>query len=196
MSATTEFLPSPREGTDDLPARLGLKDLAAPRGLLDGAWWPRSRDLSRELPALAEALDPLRDRVTRAAVNHRYWPVVPRKVALPGRVLKVGWFGDELDAHKILLLSYRIGRWDLLVVPPETAPDSAAWLMAEASSAAGPLRTASMLVEEEARRGPSAAHLPSPAERWPEDLPRETWEDEGGATAAAPWLSPRATAAT
>ncbi|MFJ6530023.1 DUF5994 family protein [Streptomyces longwoodensis] len=26
------------------------------RGLLDGAWWPRSRGLLRELPALADAL--------------------------------------------------------------------------------------------------------------------------------------------
>ncbi|MFD9107995.1 DUF5994 family protein [Streptomyces bottropensis] len=30
----------------------------ASRGLLDGAWWPRSRDLLVELPALTRMLDP------------------------------------------------------------------------------------------------------------------------------------------
>jgi hypothetical protein len=37
--------------------------------LLDGAWWPRSRDLHAELPALAAVLDPLWGRITRITVN-------------------------------------------------------------------------------------------------------------------------------
>ncbi|MFD7400682.1 DUF5994 family protein, partial [Streptomyces virginiae] len=39
------------------PARLSLTPKTALAGQLDGAWWPRSRDLEAELPALAAALD-------------------------------------------------------------------------------------------------------------------------------------------
>jgi hypothetical protein len=45
-----------------------------------------------------------------------------------------------------LLLSYTVGCWDLLVIPPQTDPAIAAWLM---TAATGPLRshTASDLLE-------------------------------------------------
>jgi hypothetical protein len=35
-----------------LTLRLKLKPKAPTTGYVDGAWWPRSRDLSAELPAL------------------------------------------------------------------------------------------------------------------------------------------------
>ena len=99
---------------------------------------------------MTAVLDPLWGRITRVTVNPTYWPAVPRKVPVDGHVVKVGWFLAEQDPHQLLLLSYRTGRWDLLVIPPETAPDSAARLMAAASD---PLRTstASQLMEEAAR---------------------------------------------
>lgn len=79
--------------------------------------WPRSRDLPRELPSLMAVLDPLWGRITRVAVNPEHWPVVPRKVQVDGHIVKVGWFTPEIDPHKLLLLSYGVGRWDLLVIP-------------------------------------------------------------------------------
>ncbi|WP_348541389.1 DUF5994 family protein [Streptomyces sp. SAI-090] len=85
---------------------------------LDGAWWPHSRDLSHELPALADVLDPLWGRITRIAVNPRYWPIIPQRIFVNGHVVKVGWFTTQLDPHKILLLSGTSGRWDLLVITP------------------------------------------------------------------------------
>lgn len=61
-------------------------------------------------------------------------------------VVSVGWFKAEQDPHKLLPLSYTVGRWDLLVSPPQTDPAIAAWLM---TAATGPLRshTASDLLE-------------------------------------------------
>ncbi|MEV1023218.1 DUF5994 family protein [Streptomyces sp. NPDC050264] len=129
-------------------ARISLKSPTG-QGLLDGAWWPRSRDLSAELPALADALDPLWGRITRVAVNPMLWPVVPRKVTVHERVLKVGWFTPELDPHKLLLLSYGSGRRDLLVIPPETTAANAARLMAAACDPDGPPLTATDLVAAE-----------------------------------------------
>jgi hypothetical protein len=92
-------------------------------------------------------LDPLWGRITRVTVNPTQWPVVPRKVPVAGHVVNVGWFLPEQDPHELLLLSYHVGRWNLLVVPPQTTPDSAAWLMAAASDPRG-MSTASRLVEE------------------------------------------------
>ncbi|WP_329133864.1 DUF5994 family protein [Streptomyces sp. NBC_01476] len=103
-------------------------------GPLDGAWWPRSRDLAVELPLLIEALESRWGRVSRVAVNPRHWPVIPKKVALSGRVVHVGWFGPEQDPNALLLLGNREGRWDLLVIPPQTSEETAARLMAEASA--------------------------------------------------------------
>jgi uncharacterized protein DUF5994 len=56
-----------------------------------------------------------------------------RNVPVNGHVVKVGWFTPEIDPNKLLLLSCGTGRWDLLVVPPETGAESAARLKASAS---------------------------------------------------------------
>ncbi|WP_210579778.1 DUF5994 family protein [Streptomyces sp. GESEQ-4] len=159
-------------------ARLALKTDDTSRGLLDGAWWPRSRDLLSELPALTDVLDPLGGRITRIAVNPMYWPVIPRQVPVGGHIVKVGWFTPEIDPHKLLLLSYRTGRWDLLIIPPETGAESAARLMAAASDHDGPPLTASALIAaDKARHGVAATDEPLE--------PDETWEYEGGASAVS-----------
>ncbi|MFH9400915.1 DUF5994 family protein [Streptomyces sp. NPDC017638] len=159
-------------------ARLALKTDGTSRGLLDGAWWPRSRDLLSELPALTDVLEPLWGRITRIAVNPAHWPVIPREIPVDGHVVKVGWFTPEIDPHKLLLLSYRAGRWDLLVIPPETGAESAARLMAAASEHDGPPRTASALIAaDEARHGVLADGPPLG--------PDEAWEYEGGASAVS-----------
>ncbi|MFF1447792.1 DUF5994 family protein [Streptomyces sp. NPDC058274] len=146
MSATFDRRLPRQSQPETSTARITLKPKGDTRGLLDGAWWPRSRDLTRELPALMDVLDPLWGRVTRVAVNPTYWPAVPHQIPVHGHVVKVGWFTAELDPHKILLLSYSVGRWDLLVIPPETSPASAERLMAAASGDEGLPLTASALM--------------------------------------------------
>ena len=113
------------------------------------AWWPRSRDLSDELPALADVLDPLWGRITRIAVNPRHWPILPPRIFVNGHVVRVGWFTAELDPHAILLLSRSAGRRDLLVVPPATGAPSAARLMAAATADTGSPMTATELMTAE-----------------------------------------------
>ncbi|MGW0597747.1 DUF5994 family protein [Streptomyces sp. NPDC002776] len=101
-------------------ARLALKSAspsAGPAGL-DGAWWPRSRDLPTELSALADVLDPLWGRITRIAVNPRHWPILPPRIVVNGHMVRVGCLTTELDPHGIALLSYTAGRWNLPRDPP------------------------------------------------------------------------------
>lgn len=149
--------------------------------LPDGAWWPRSHDLTAELPALTSVLDPLWGRITRVTVNPAQWPVVPRKMPVAGHVVKAGWFRFEQDAHEPLLFSYHVGRWNLLVVPPRTLPATAAWLMAAASD---PRRaeTASRLMAD-------AAHLTATAGT--DRAGEAVRESEGGRTAGVPVIPSR-----
>src|SRR5688500_4448041 len=96
--------PTTAEQFDARAARVSLAPGGGSPGPLDGAWWPRSRDLTRELPPLAAAFEERWGRITRAAVNPAFWPVIPRKVQVTGHVVRVGWFTVQ-DPHALLLLS-------------------------------------------------------------------------------------------
>ncbi|MFD9430659.1 DUF5994 family protein [Streptomyces sp. NPDC060002] len=186
MAATISLSPT----IEDRPAssspassslRLSLAPVGAVPALLDGAWWPRSRDLGAELPSLTAVLEPRWGRITRVTVNPTHWPAVPRKVPVAGHVVKVGWFLTEQDPHELLLLSYRVGRWNLLVIPPQTDPVSAAWLMSAASNPLG-TSTASRLMEQAVRLRTA----------WETDRSLEAvWDSEGGHGARVPAARPR-----
>ncbi|MFD5553162.1 DUF5994 family protein [Streptomyces sp. NPDC127068] len=166
-----------------LPARLSLTPKTTLAGQFDGAWWPRSRDLAVELPPLVSALDRAWGRITRVTVHPGRWPVVPHTVAVADRTLHVGWFTEQ-HPDKLILLSYAVGRWDLLVVPPETEPAAAARLMA-AAALPGSVMTAGALMADEAAISRSRRD----ARR------REAeWEDEGGAC-VSPFGAPMDTGA-
>lgn len=166
--------------TPGLPARLSLTPKTTLAGRLDGAWWPRSRDLAAELPPLADALEGRWGRITRVLVNPGHWPVVPHKVAVTGHVLHVGWFTEQ-DPDKIILLSYATGRCDLLVIPPETEPASAARLMT-AAAVPGSVLTAGSLMSGEAATGRRMREARSS---------EDAWENDGG-SAPAPQPHPAA----
>ncbi|MFF8790999.1 DUF5994 family protein [Streptomyces sp. NPDC015125] len=176
MTATVPYTPATEGRTSSLPLRVQLAPAGTSPALLDGAWWPRSRDLTAELPALTAVLDPLWGRITHVTVNPTFWPVIPRKVPVEGHVVGVGWFEEEQDPHKLLLLSYNTGRWDLLVIPPETGPATAARLMAEAADPLGTLTASGLMEAAERRRIAAAADLALIA----------AWDSEGGHGASLP----------
>ena len=160
----------------DLPApaaRIRLKPRSEHRGMVNGAWWPRTRDLVRELPPLIAALEEQAGwgTIHHATVNVRMWPEFPKRIRTGSHVVRVGWYDAEQDPNDICLISIsQGGRWDLLVVPPELDPDSAVHLMVRASTP-GNSQTASALLAM------ASAHLVGPTEE-PEAL--GAWESEGG----------------
>jgi hypothetical protein len=163
--------------TPPLSARLSLTPETTLPGLLDGAWWPSSRDLEAELPSLVDALEGRWGRITRVIVSPTYWPVVPHKVAVAGRSVHVGWFTEQ-DPDKVILLSYTVGRCDLLVIPPETGPDAAARLMT-AAAVPGSVLTAGVLMSDETATGRGLRDARG----------EDTWETDGG-SARRPLLHP------
>jgi hypothetical protein len=116
---------APPEHADGGAVRLALIDPPAPRTTVDGAWWPRTADLTDELPALLEELHRRGIRVTRVAYNPDSWAPTTRRLQADGRTIRLGWF-RHLD-RQLLNLTGDVtrGRLDLLVVPPEwTATDA------------------------------------------------------------------------
>ncbi|WMX46227.1 DUF5994 family protein [Streptomyces roseicoloratus] len=61
------------------PGTLALTPHTSLAGLLDGAWWPYSRDLTTELPPLVDALRGRCGRITRITANPGPWPVSPTR---------------------------------------------------------------------------------------------------------------------
>ncbi|MFD9136204.1 DUF5994 family protein [Streptomyces bottropensis] len=121
--ALTAVGPSP-----SLPARLSLAPYAAVPGGFDGTWWPYSRNLADELPALVDAMDGV-GTITRVILGIELWPDIPHQIPVGGHFVTAGWFVSGHEQHEIMVCSYRDGLRTLLIVPPTTEPDTAAWLM-------------------------------------------------------------------
>ncbi len=70
-------------------------------------------------------------------VNPRHWrQPLPARLPVAGHVIRIGWCAVEQDPHKLLLFSFGVGHCDLLVVPPQTDPTTAARLMVAAADPA------------------------------------------------------------
>jgi hypothetical protein len=109
-------------------------------GAMDGGWWPRSRDPEAELPGLIAGLDAALGTITRVALNLDAWDTAPRRVAVDGRRVHVGWF-RHMDAHTIEVTRASQVRVVLLVVPPQATTavaGSAMAMAADAANSAGP----------------------------------------------------------
>jgi hypothetical protein len=121
----TRSAPEPASGAEGASSRLALIDPPSARTTLDGAWWPRTRDLAQELPALVEELHRRGIRVTRVAYNPDLWGPAPRRLDADGRTVRLGWFRN-LD-RQLLNVTGDVtrGRLDFLVIPPDTTAAAA-----------------------------------------------------------------------
>ena len=124
--------------------RLRLDPTLARGGILDGGWWPRSRDPGAELPDLIAGLESSLGVVTRVAVNLDAWDSAPRRVVVDGRRVHVGWF-RAMNAHTIGVTRGSRDRFVLLVVPPEATAMAAATAMAMAVDATNSVQPADIL---------------------------------------------------
>ena len=116
---------APADGADGGSVRLALIDPPAVRTTLDGAWWPRTRDLTQELPALVEELDRRGIRVARVAYNPDLWRPAPQRLDADGRTIRLGWFRN-LDRQLLNMTGdSSCGRVDFLVVPADTTAAAA-----------------------------------------------------------------------
>ncbi|MCX5391699.1 DUF5994 family protein [Streptomyces sp. NBC_00094] len=125
-------------------ALLRLQTTHSREGVLDGAWWPRSRDVETELPALIQALTVHLGPITRVGLDTDAWEGVPTRVVVDDRVVRLDSFpvGDDT----VLITRGDNDHFALLVVPPDTAPDAARDAMARAVRAGNVAQSAEILL--------------------------------------------------
>ncbi|MER6343517.1 DUF5994 family protein [Streptomyces sp. NPDC001595] len=111
-------------------ALLRLETIASREGVLDGAWWPRSRDIAAELPALLSALIPHIGPVTRVGLDTAAWEDLPTRLVVDDQVVHIDSF--PVGDGTVLITRGDQDIFSLLVVPPDTAPDAARVAMAQA----------------------------------------------------------------
>ena len=110
-------------GPENTP-RLRLKPKAAATGHVDGAWWPRSDDLSTELPDLLAVLSVRLGAIDRVLYNLAEWATVPRRLTTGGRAVRLDGYRLQ-PANTLQVLGVGREKILLLVVPPHTEPEIA-----------------------------------------------------------------------
>ena len=138
-AATASTRPAPPPGL-----RMQLDPTMAGTGVVDGGWWPRSRDPDAELPGLIAGLESSLGPITRLALNLTAWDSAPRRVAVNGRRVRVGWF-RHMDADTVGVTRAGQNRVTLLVVPPQATTAAAGIAMAMAADTANSAGPADIL---------------------------------------------------
>ena len=155
-----------------LTLRLKLKPRAPTTGYVDGAWWPRSRELSAELPALLAVLAIRLGRIERVSYNLTTWDTAPRHLPVDGHQLRLGGFHAQ-HPHTVDVIGPDGSRLTLLVVPPETNPATAHQALLKAG------RRDSIDSVDDLLALPAIAE-PGPATDLPIDPATQRWEAAGG----------------
>lgn len=136
-------------------ALLRLETTQSREGVLDGAWWPRSRDIGAELPALLSALIGHLGPVTRVGLDTAAWEGLPTRIVVDDRVVHVDSFpvGDDT----VLITRGDQDIFSLLVVPPNAAPEAARAAMAQAVRADNISRAEQILIDTGSGRDSSVS---------------------------------------
>ncbi|HET9140393.1 DUF5994 family protein [Actinophytocola sp.] len=152
--------------------RLKLKPQAPTTGDVDGAWWPRSWDLSAELPALLSVLGVRLGRIGRVSYNLTTWTVADRRVDVDGHQVRLGGFHAQ-HPHTIDVIASNGTRLTLLVLPPATDAATAHSIMMIAARRNNVDSIEDLLT-------PLAAEPAAPAGDRPDDRSVQRWEVDGG----------------
>ncbi len=117
----------------DQTPRLRLKPKAPRTGYVDGAWWPRSDDLTAELPDLLAVLSVRLGAIDRVIYSLDEWAKAPAKFATGGRAVRLDGYTLQ-PTNTLEVLGVNRNKIVLLVVPPHTDSDSAHTAMMTAAA--------------------------------------------------------------
>lgn len=158
--------------------RLRLKPKAAATGFVDGGWWPRSRDLTVELPGLLAVLAVRLGRIERVSYHLGDWDPTPARIGYDGGVVRLGGYrAQHADTVDVLGTRRRV---TLLVVPPETSSPTAHDVLMSAGQRGGTDDVEALLMSRRfARRIVRRPGRDGAAEREAESA-QQRWELDGG----------------
>jgi hypothetical protein len=126
-------------------SRVCLAPVRAGRAVLDGGWWPATTDAAAELPDLVGILSERYGPIRQLMLNSHAWVGRFRRLAVDGRVVRLGWFAS-VDPALIIATTERGDQLDLLVVPPWATGAAARDAMARAADPADTMRAPAVLV--------------------------------------------------
>ena len=104
--------------------RMRLKPQVPATGYVDGAWWPRSHQLTAELPDLLAELAGRAGTVALVGYHRGAWDAAPEQFDVAGNIVDLEGFSSSSPAT-VLVIGTAGDRVTLLVVPPETSEDEA-----------------------------------------------------------------------
>jgi hypothetical protein len=140
------------------------------RGGLDGAWWPRSRNLETELADLVDHFPATSGRIMHAVYSVPDWRPAHRRIKVKRGIIKVGSFPND-DSHRILLGLSSREILQIMVIPPRSSPVLAIAVMGTAASPGNRDSAATILKDAQQAEDQDAA---------------ARWSDDGGL-----WWEPR-----
>jgi hypothetical protein len=161
---------------DVAPVRIAFRQPVTDDGLLDAAWWPRSRDLESELPGLLDTLWLAGRDVVRVSYALDYWDRAPRRLRVDGRVVRMGGFHTQIPGLLTLLDAWGRERINVMVVPPDTPPavaDRALALVAGDPNADHPDQVLEHARDQLTAGADDRRHVDANARNG-------AWEDDGG----------------
>ncbi len=130
----------PRVSLGDVAAgnepRLALKPSPAASPYLDGAWWPRSTQLTAELPSLLDALSDRLGAVKMVGYHLSAWKPAPPQMQIAGATVELQGFSCDQPAT-VILIGGDGRRICVLVIAPDATEQVAQGEMDAASKNAG-----------------------------------------------------------
>jgi hypothetical protein len=143
--------------------RLTVKPHRAAMGMIDGAWWPRSREPLAEFPAMIAGIERRLGRPDRVAFNVNAWAEAPGRIVVDDEVVRLEGF-RSLDERTVLVSGYGWHRMVLLVIPPEADEHAAAAALARAAAPDNIEEAAQILIRCGIDPGLADVPIPAPAD--------------------------------
>ncbi|MFI6999941.1 DUF5994 family protein [Nocardia sp. NPDC050175] len=104
--------------------RLRLKPKADSAGYVDGAWWPRSPDLTLELPDLLAVLTVRLGPIWRVVYDPAGWSPAPQQTTIGDKVIRLDAYRFEVW-NTMYVFGRDTGMIVLRVIPSATDDDRA-----------------------------------------------------------------------
>ena len=155
--------------------RLRLKPGGSASSYVDGAWWPRSRDLTAELPALAKVLAVRLGSVWRVVYPLVSWDTAPRRIQFDGHPVRLEGFHSQ-DESTISIVALDRQRVRLLVIPLDASKKAGHDAMTMAAGRDNADNPTTILTTTTGAR-PS---IVVPAPRGVDDNAEDRWDGDGG----------------
>lgn len=115
--------------------RLGLRSFRPVSEHVDGAWWPRSKNLVQELPDLLASVSEQLGPIVMVGYRHNGWDETPPLVDIGGRTVELLGFSSD-EPTSVILIGEEGHHLTLHVISPDASDQSGRQALDEARGVA------------------------------------------------------------